>query len=312
MKSKRVNIAFVDSSDLKPKSYKKYDRSSSYGSQIKLRLSISTLSSSKTRLVTTARAYDSRWSTTDKRFTSVRNHSANKLPIIESWKRWSNAGPPPQGIVPTKGGVHIIACRGFVYTVLYDPRADVLLDREPETDEVVKPFLARYTNWFWDTLECHGKYVHSVCVHSARDLPPMKDTINFTKSFIPWHTIASRSCFLIEPGTDTSDLPVSIPLFIPILTFNSCNLKLSNYLSGIPERDEVVRPFLARYTNWFWDTIECHGKYVHSVCIHSARDLHPMKDTKKLFVNKFHQELHTLAYACLEELLFIRTRDRHL
>ncbi|WAR21679.1 GCNT1-like protein [Mya arenaria] len=81
---------------------------------------------------------------------------------------------------------------------------------------------------------------------------------------------------------------------------------------GIPETDEVVKPFLARYINWSWDTLECHGKYLHSVCIHSARDLPPMKDSKKLFVNKFHQEFHPLAYDCLEELLFNRTRDRHL
>ncbi|WAR21657.1 GCNT2-like protein [Mya arenaria] len=92
---------------------------------------------------------------------------------------------------------------------------------------------------------------------------------------------------------------------------NSYILKLSNYLAGKLEMGKVVTPCLARYVNWSWDKLKCHGKYVHSVCIHGARVLPAMKDSKKLFVNKFHQEFHPLAYDCLEELLFNRTRDRH-
>ncbi|WAR05056.1 LOW QUALITY PROTEIN: GCNT2-like protein [Mya arenaria] len=90
------------------------------------------------------------------------------------------------------------------------------------------------------------------------------------------------------------------------------SLRVPGSYKGIPETDEVVKPFLARYKNWAWSGLKCHGKQVRSICINGVRDLQIMRDTKQLFVNKFHQGFHPLAYDCLEELLFNRTRDGHL
>ncbi|XP_052805734.1 beta-1,3-galactosyl-O-glycosyl-glycoprotein beta-1,6-N-acetylglucosaminyltransferase-like [Mya arenaria] len=150
--------------------------------------------------------------------------------------RWANAGPPPHGIVPTKGSVHIIASRGYVDFVLHDPIAANLL------------------NWT-------------------------------RKTAVPDET------------------------FFSTLNHNP-SLGVPGSYKGIPEIDEEIKPFLARYKNW--GERKCHGKRVRGVCVNGARDLPPLKDTHQLFVNKLHQEFHPLAYDCLEELLFNRTRDGHL
>ncbi|XP_052806391.1 beta-1,3-galactosyl-O-glycosyl-glycoprotein beta-1,6-N-acetylglucosaminyltransferase-like [Mya arenaria] len=150
--------------------------------------------------------------------------------------RWADAGPPPHGVVPTKGAVHIIASRGYVDFVLHDPIA--------------------------------------------------ADILNWTrKTAVPDET------------------------FFSTLNHNP-SLGVPGSYKGIPETDGDIKPFLARYKNW--GERKCHGKRVRAVCVNGARDLPPLKDTQQLFVNKFHQEFHPLAYDCLEELLFNRTRDGQL
>ncbi|XP_052805494.1 N-acetyllactosaminide beta-1,6-N-acetylglucosaminyl-transferase-like [Mya arenaria] len=150
--------------------------------------------------------------------------------------RWANAGPPPHGVVPTKGAVHIIASRGYVDFVLHDPIAADLLNWTRKTSVPDETFFS---------------------------------TINHNPS-------------LGVPGS----------------------------YKGLPETDGDIKPFLARYKNW--GERKCHGKRVRLVCVNGAGDLPPLKDKRHLFVNKFHQEFHPLAYDCLEELLFNRTRDGHL
>lgn len=118
--------------------------------------------------------------------------------------RWEGVGPPPHGIVPTKGSVHIVASRGFVDYVLHDQRAHDLLNwtrntkvpdetffaslnhnpslgvpgsykgyPETETKDDIKPFVARFKNWGAGKYNwpCHGQRVRMVCVFGTGDLP---------------------------------------------------------------------------------------------------------------------------------------------
>ncbi|XP_052805496.1 beta-1,3-galactosyl-O-glycosyl-glycoprotein beta-1,6-N-acetylglucosaminyltransferase-like [Mya arenaria] len=125
-------------------------------------------------------------------------------------KRWADAGPPPHGVVPTKGAVHIIASRGYVDFVLHDPIAAGILywskktavpDETffstlnhnpslavpgsykgiPETEAInftssgIKPFVARFKNWGVGNYNwpCHGMRVRMVCVFGVGDLPAL-------------------------------------------------------------------------------------------------------------------------------------------
>ena len=113
-------------------------------------------------------------------------------------ERWIHAGQPPHNIVPTKGSVHIVASRGYVDFVLHSEVAKDFLNWTrrvdipdetffsslnhnphlgvpgsyksiPETDNVTKPFLARFKNW--GAWPCHGKRVRMICVFGVGDLP---------------------------------------------------------------------------------------------------------------------------------------------
>ncbi|XP_071173987.1 beta-1,3-galactosyl-O-glycosyl-glycoprotein beta-1,6-N-acetylglucosaminyltransferase-like [Mytilus edulis] len=116
--------------------------------------------------------------------------------------RWKDAPPPPHGITPVKGSVHVAVSRGFVEYILFDKIAksyfnwtrSVEIPDEvffstlnhnpqlkipgsykgvPETDCDTKPFLTRFKNWGnhiynWP---CHGSRVRLVCVFGIGDLP---------------------------------------------------------------------------------------------------------------------------------------------
>ncbi|XP_052806099.1 beta-1,3-galactosyl-O-glycosyl-glycoprotein beta-1,6-N-acetylglucosaminyltransferase-like [Mya arenaria] len=124
--------------------------------------------------------------------------------------RWADAGPPPHGVIPTKGSVHIIASRGYVDFVLHDPIATDILNWTqktavpdetffstlnhnpslgvpgsykgiPETEAInftssgLKPFVARFKNWGDGNYNwpCHGMRVRMVCVFGVGDLPAL-------------------------------------------------------------------------------------------------------------------------------------------
>ncbi|KAH3706326.1 hypothetical protein DPMN_065711 [Dreissena polymorpha] len=79
---------------------------------------------------------------------------------------------------------------------------------------------------------------------------------------------------------------------------------------GVPETDDAIKPFMARFKDW--GERECHGKRVRLVCVIGTGDLPDLARSKKLFVNKFHQNFHHYGYDCLEELIANRTRDIYL
>ncbi|XP_052273483.1 beta-1,3-galactosyl-O-glycosyl-glycoprotein beta-1,6-N-acetylglucosaminyltransferase-like isoform X3 [Dreissena polymorpha] len=79
---------------------------------------------------------------------------------------------------------------------------------------------------------------------------------------------------------------------------------------GVPETDDAIKPFMARFKDW--GERECHGKHVRLICVIGTGDLPDLARSKKLFVNKFHQNFHHFGYDCLEELIANRTRDIYL
>ncbi|KAH3870381.1 beta-1,3-galactosyl-O-glycosyl-glycoprotein beta-1,6-N-acetylglucosaminyltransferase-like [Dreissena polymorpha] len=79
---------------------------------------------------------------------------------------------------------------------------------------------------------------------------------------------------------------------------------------GVPETDETIKPYMARFKDW--GERECHGKRVRLICVIGTGDLPELAQSKKLFVNKFHQNFHPYGYDCLEELIANRTRDIYL
>ncbi|XP_076452617.1 beta-1,3-galactosyl-O-glycosyl-glycoprotein beta-1,6-N-acetylglucosaminyltransferase-like [Babylonia areolata] len=126
--------------------------------------------------------------------------------------RWYNNFGPPHGIVPYKGMVFVMACRGFVDYILHHHVAQDFLNwvrytdmpdetyfpslnhnphllvpgsykGPPDTNALTKPYLARYVNW--DTnwkdgdgrynyrFPCFGTRVRDLCIFGVGDLPLM-------------------------------------------------------------------------------------------------------------------------------------------
>lgn len=83
------------------------------------------------------------------------------------------------------------------------------------------------------------------------------------------------------------------------------------FVIGEPETDPIKKPFLARFKNWgTWPfNYPCAGQRVRMICIFSIGDLPLLKERKEMFANKFYWDYHPLAYDCMEELHFNRTRD---
>ncbi|XP_076452618.1 beta-1,3-galactosyl-O-glycosyl-glycoprotein beta-1,6-N-acetylglucosaminyltransferase-like [Babylonia areolata] len=118
---------------------------------------------------------------------------------------------PPHGIVPFKGLVFVVVCRGFVDYILHHPVAqDFLLwvryteipdetfftslnhnahlrvpgsyKGPPDTNAITKPYLARYLSWGTRWLDRDGRYPYNfpcsgkrvrVCIFGVGDLPLM-------------------------------------------------------------------------------------------------------------------------------------------
>lgn len=53
----------------------------------------------------------------------------------------------------------------------------------------------------------------------------------------------------------------------------------------------------------------CKGMYLHDICIIGVGDLPALINSKQLFVNKFYFHYQPLAYDCLEQLHYNRTRE---
>ncbi|XP_045204870.2 beta-1,3-galactosyl-O-glycosyl-glycoprotein beta-1,6-N-acetylglucosaminyltransferase-like [Mercenaria mercenaria] len=87
---------------------------------------------------------------------------------------------------------------------------------------------------------------------------------------------------------------------------------------GHPETTRLParkKPYLARFKNRVKsDTYRypCHGKVVRGICIFGIGDVPMLSKRKELFANKFHLDYQTVAYECMEELIFNRTRDEYL
>lgn len=113
--------------------------------------------------------------------------------------RWKDVGPPPHGITPTKGSIHVVLSRRFVDSAINSKIGKDLLDwcrkvrvpdelffsslhnnphlnisgsykGEPETNNNTNPHLARFKNWESDW-PCQGKGVRNICVFGVGDLP---------------------------------------------------------------------------------------------------------------------------------------------
>ena len=120
--------------------------------------------------------------------------------------RFLKAGPPPMNMTVTKGSVHIVANRDFVNYAIFNPKARTLrqwakkvlipeemffstLNYNPqlgvrgtyngddlETNNVKKPFIARFVIWKHPSQTCHGKYVSDVCVLGIGNLPQLHES----------------------------------------------------------------------------------------------------------------------------------------
>ncbi|XP_029637176.1 beta-1,3-galactosyl-O-glycosyl-glycoprotein beta-1,6-N-acetylglucosaminyltransferase isoform X2 [Octopus sinensis] len=140
--------------------------------------------------------------------------------------RWEKSGPPPHGIKPIKGSVHVVVQRGFVDYALNSPVAKDLLEWTktvqipdelyfatlnhnphlkvpgsytgiPETGPD-KPFLARYKIWENTDIpfpyNCKGKTSRSICVFGLGDLQMLTTTpaLFANKFFLPYHPLLQK------------------------------------------------------------------------------------------------------------------------
>ncbi|XP_060607652.1 N-acetyllactosaminide beta-1,6-N-acetylglucosaminyl-transferase-like isoform X2 [Ruditapes philippinarum] len=84
---------------------------------------------------------------------------------------------------------------------------------------------------------------------------------------------------------------------------------------GHPETTVMAnsrKPYLARYKNRQRISIyhsTCRGKWVRGMCVYGHKDLPVLRGRRELFANKFHLHTFPVAYGCMEELIFNRTRD---
>ena len=85
-----------------------------------------------------------------------------------------------------------------------------------------------------------------------------------------------------------------------------------NACTGDPE----TKPFTARASiwlpiadqaQWSWTDWPCQGQWVREICIFGVGDLPWLYRRPELFVNKFYADHESLAYDCVEELVYNRT-----
>lgn len=86
-------------------------------------------------------------------------------------------------------------------------------------------------------------------------------------------------------------------------------LKTPGGFDGHPDE----KPYIARYIGWNSKKSEdrCAAKrYIHNVCVFSVEDLPKLKTQPQLIANKFDIGYDPIAYSCMEEWLYNKTRDR--
>jgi len=80
--------------------------------------------------------------------------------------------------------------------------------------------------------------------------------------------------------------------------------------------DPETKPFTARASvwlpishqaQWSWTEWTCHGQWVRGICIFGVGDLPWLYRRPELFINKFYVSQESLAYDCMEELIYNRT-----
>ena len=79
---------------------------------------------------------------------------------------------------------------------------------------------------------------------------------------------------------------------------------------GGPETDFIYerKNYLARFKNW--GESPCHGRFMRGICVFGVGDLPVLAHRHELFANKFVWGYQRATLACLEELLYNRTRDQ--
>ncbi|CAI9722394.1 beta-1,3-galactosyl-O-glycosyl-glycoprotein beta-1,6-N-acetylglucosaminyltransferase-like [Octopus vulgaris] len=155
-----------------------------------------------------------------------RGHVLIVIQVQANTNRWEKSGPPPHGIKPIKGSVHVVVQRGFVDYALNSPVAKDLLEWTktvqipdelyfatlnhnphlkvpgsytgiPETGPD-KPFLARYKIWENTDIpfpyNCKGKTSRSICVFGLGDLQMLTTTpaLFANKFFLPYHPLLQK------------------------------------------------------------------------------------------------------------------------
>jgi hypothetical protein len=81
-------------------------------------------------------------------------------------------------------------------------------------------------------------------------------------------------------------------------------------IAGDPETNTDTNLFIARFKNWKTrpDHFECKGKWIREICIFGIGDLPLLAQRPEMFANKFNSDFHPLAYDCMEEMHYNRTR----
>ncbi|XP_025105616.1 beta-1,3-galactosyl-O-glycosyl-glycoprotein beta-1,6-N-acetylglucosaminyltransferase-like [Pomacea canaliculata] len=182
--------------------------------------------------------------------------------------RWASAGPPPHGIVPVKGSVHIAVNRDFVDYVLHSPVAQDFLNwtqrvfipdeaffstlnhnpqlgirgsykGPPETDALIKPFLTRFKNWGTHLFgyKCAGGLrVRQVCILSTGDLPLLDTRPEmFANKFYQDYSRVALECLHERLYNRTRDE------FLGKMDFNASYYKSLAYLKNIVTADEAKK-----------------------------------------------------------------------
>jgi hypothetical protein len=65
--------------------------------------------------------------------------------------------------------------------------------------------------------------------------------------------------------------------------------------------------YISRAVKWQMDqTVTCHGKYVHWICIYGLEDLPWLLSHRNIVANKFYEDFDPLALYCVENIMYLR------
>jgi hypothetical protein len=78
--------------------------------------------------------------------------------------------------------------------------------------------------------------------------------------------------------------------------------------SGYTDQKKIEKlDTIARYVHW--ESIhECKGIWRNQVCVFSIEDLPKIKEAKEFIVNKFLLDFDPIAYQCMEEFYYSKTK----